>query len=147
MCLTLTQNKNKAFLKARKNTPTCRTFPPHPNPITQTHSSSLFVSQTTMFLPDSLFSIVYFKLPLSVCSYFRVARISMICCMTVHICNMKSFIQTLNGATCQDRVNMYTCSCPAGFTGVNCENRCTFTIWFFLNFYLYIYLFLRIWHE
>ena len=27
----------------------------------------------------------------------------------------------LNGATCIDGVNTYTCNCPAGYTGVNCE--------------------------
>ena len=26
-----------------------------------------------------------------------------------------------NGGTCTDRVNSYSCSCKAGFTGVNCE--------------------------
>ena len=26
-----------------------------------------------------------------------------------------------NGGTCTDAVNMYTCSCPAGFNGSNCE--------------------------
>ena len=26
-----------------------------------------------------------------------------------------------NGGTCDDAVNMYTCSCAAGFNGDNCE--------------------------
>ena len=26
-----------------------------------------------------------------------------------------------NGGTCIDAVNMYTCSCAAGFNGTNCE--------------------------
>ena len=27
----------------------------------------------------------------------------------------------LNGGTCMDGVNSYTCSCTAGFTGKDCE--------------------------
>lgn len=27
----------------------------------------------------------------------------------------------LNGGTCQDRINDYTCACPPGYTGRNCE--------------------------
>lgn len=26
-----------------------------------------------------------------------------------------------NNGTCHDRANSYTCSCKAGYTGVNCE--------------------------
>lgn len=28
----------------------------------------------------------------------------------------------LYGGVCHDKVNSYTCVCPSGFTGVNCEN-------------------------
>ena len=27
----------------------------------------------------------------------------------------------MNGATCTDAVNSYTCACVAGYTGLNCE--------------------------
>ena len=27
----------------------------------------------------------------------------------------------MNGGTCIDRVNNYTCLCPSGFTGSNCD--------------------------
>ena len=33
----------------------------------------------------------------------------------------------LNGGTCTDGVNNYTCTCPAGFTGTNCE-MCSATV-------------------
>ena len=26
-----------------------------------------------------------------------------------------------NGGSCVDETNSYTCSCPSGFSGVNCE--------------------------
>ena len=29
----------------------------------------------------------------------------------------------MNGGTCTDGVNRYTCKCPAGYTGANCESR------------------------
>ena len=29
----------------------------------------------------------------------------------------------MNGGTCTDRVNRYTCKCRAGYTGGNCESR------------------------
>ena len=29
----------------------------------------------------------------------------------------------LNGGTCTDGVNNYTCSCAAGFTGKDCETK------------------------
>ena len=28
-----------------------------------------------------------------------------------------------NGGNCQDSINMYSCICPDGFTGVNCETN------------------------
>jgi len=30
-----------------------------------------------------------------------------------------------NGGTCVEGINAYTCTCPAGFTGVNCTRACT----------------------
>ena len=29
----------------------------------------------------------------------------------------------MNGGTCTDRLNIYTCKCRAGYTGANCESR------------------------
>ena len=34
----------------------------------------------------------------------------------------------LNGGTCTDGVNSYTCSCTAGFTGKECETSKSFYI-------------------
>ena len=30
----------------------------------------------------------------------------------------------MNGGTCTDEVDGYTCTCPTGFTGANCDNDC-----------------------
>ncbi|MCP3666394.1 MAG: calcium-binding EGF-like domain-containing protein [Gammaproteobacteria bacterium] len=27
----------------------------------------------------------------------------------------------MNGGTCTDRVKSYTCTCPAGYTGIHCD--------------------------
>ena len=29
----------------------------------------------------------------------------------------------MNNGTCTDKVNRYTCKCPPGYTGTNCESR------------------------
>ena len=34
----------------------------------------------------------------------------------------------LNGGTCTQIPNYYTCTCPAGYTGRNCESRKTITV-------------------
>ena len=34
----------------------------------------------------------------------------------------------MNGATCTDAVNAYTCACVAGYTGQHCEKGETFGI-------------------
>ena len=34
----------------------------------------------------------------------------------------------LNGGTCADGVNQYNCTCPAGYTGTNCETS-TFVLY------------------
>ena len=34
----------------------------------------------------------------------------------------------MNGATCTESVNSYTCGCVAGYTGTNCETGSSLTV-------------------
>lgn len=38
----------------------------------------------------------------------------------------------LNGATCENLVGSFKCTCPPGFTGERCENS-EYREWFFLH--------------
>ena len=42
----------------------------------------------------------------------------------------------LNGATCNDEVNSYSCTCVAGYAGTDCESKLSTARWgrFKLNF-------------
>ena len=52
----------------------------------------------------------------------------------MHICHLNADIDEcssnpcLNGATCTDAVNSYTCGCVAGYTGTHCETGSSLTL-------------------
>ena len=61
----------------------------------------------------------------SIVRYKKVEKFNLInaCCIIVSIPDTDECASALcqNGATCTDSVDAYSCSCAAGYKGVNCE--------------------------